>query len=388
MASIVVLSRLYELEDFGVWATFMAILMIGKTIACGGFHVCLMLPEEDAKAKDMLAISYRFNWITILINLAAILLLIYFAPSVVHKESILLFIVALPYAIFLEGKAQAAHSWLNRANKYKEMSYGMVAQTLTTVVFQILFGWIGVHDGLILGTVLGQTMLLIAMLRLANLPFFLSAPAHRLVTAFKEYKSFLTMGVTGNLVNNSASQLPYVFFPSFFGEAMTGQLSMVQQRVLAAPINLVSAAVSPVFFKEANTAHLANDGSLSKLVLRVNYIMWSMIIIPVLAIVFFGPEIFAFVLGEKWRVAGEYAQWLAPVMGVRFVTHPLAYLVDIKHRLRAQLIYNSILLLVTIVLFYEPILQLSAFDTIKAYGITFFSLQMCFLGYMLHLRKD
>jgi len=75
-------------------------------------------------------------------------------------------------------------------------------------------------------------------------------------------------------------------------------------------------------------------------------------------------------------------------MGVRFVTHPLSYLVDIKQRLRAQLMYNSLLLLITIILFYEPFLQLSDFDTIKAYGVTFFLLQMCFLGYMLHLRKD
>jgi len=367
----------------------MAILMIGKTISNGGFHVCLMLPEDDEKARDMLAISYRFNWITILVNLAAVLLIIYFAPSVVEEKSVMLFIIALPFAIFLEGKAQAAHSWLNRTNKYKEMSLGTVAQTLTTVFFQILFGWIGIEqNGLILGTVLGQIVLLFAMLRFAELPFFLNTPIQRLVTVFKEYKSFLTMGVTGNLINNSANQLPYVFLPNFFGEAVTGLFSMANQRVLAAPINLVSAAISPVFFKEANTAHLAKDGSLSRLVLRTNFVMWSMIIIPVLAIVFFGPEIFAFVLGEDWRVAGEYARWLAPLMGVRFVNHPMAYLVDIKYKLSAQLIYNSLLLFVTVILFYQPILQLSAFDTIKAYGVTLFVMQMCFLGYMIHLRKD
>ena len=230
--------------------------------------------------------------------------------------------------------------------------------------------------------------MLSSYLYFAKLPFSMHVPLARLKSVFAEYRPFLTKGVSGNLINNSANQLPFVLFGSFFGEAMNGEFAMVQQRILAAPSNLVSAAVSPVFFKEANVAHLAQDGSLSKLVLRVNYIMWGMIIIPVIAVIFFGPEIFAFVLGEKWRIAGEYAVWLAPLMGVRFVTQPLSYLVDIKQRLNAQLLYNSVLLLVTCMLFYQPFLQLSAFDTIKAYGSILFVLQMMFLGYMLHLRKD
>jgi len=389
LASIPILSRLYSKDEFGVWAIFMALMMIGKTIACGGFHVSLMLPKEEKKAVDLLALSYAFNWLTIGISLAVILLILFFAPTVIAPSQVTLFIIAIPLSVFIEGKAQAIHNWLNRDMKYKEMSYSTVAQTATTVVLSILFGFLDLRlNGLILGTLIGQVAMLLALLYLSKLPFFLKASFERMKVAYKEYKSFLTLGVTGNLINNSASQLPFVFFGGTFGETMNGQFSMVQQKILAAPINLVSAAVSPVFFKEANKAHLAQDGSLKKLVSQVNLVMWSLIIIPVIVVMLWGPDVFSFVLGEEWRTSGEYAQWLAPLMGVRFVTHPLSYLIDVKQRLRAQLIFNSLLLIATIVIFFQPILELTSFDTIRTYGVFVFILQVIFLMYLYRLRID
>jgi len=367
----------------------MALLAIGKTIACGGFHVCLMLPKERSKAKDLLAISYGFNWFTIIISLAAVLALIKFSPQSISESQHLLFIIALPLSIFIEGKAQAIHNWLNRDIKYKEMSMGTVLQTGATVSFSILFGWIGFqYNGMIIATLLGQIILLIALLYFSKLPFFIRPALHKIRMAFAEYRSFFTLGVTGNLINNSASQLPFVFFPGNFGDALTGQFSMAQQRILAAPVNLVSSAISPVFFKESNKAHLAQDGSLKKLVLQLNLVMWAMIIIPVLLIMIWGPEIFVFVLGDEWAIAGKYAQWLAPLMGVRFVTHPMSYLLDVKQRLRAQLTFNVLLLFATLIIFYPPILHLDDYTTIKVFGVTFFTLQIIFLGYLFHLRRD
>ena len=367
----------------------MALMMIGKAIANGGFHVSLMLPKEQSKAKTLLAICYKFNYLTIVISTIVILGLLYFVPTIIPENQILLFVVGLPISIFFEGKSQSAHSWLNRSQNYKAMSQGVIAQTAVTTLFQLLFGFMGFElNGLIVGTIIGQVTLMTIYLKTAKLSFFVSDTKEKIIAAFKEYKSFLTLGVTGNLVNNASSNLPYVFFLGAFGEALNGHFAMAQQRVLAAPINLVSSAISPVFFKEANKAHLAKDNSLSNLVFKVNGIMWAMIAPAVILIMIWGPEIFTFVLGDKWQTAGEYARWLAPLMGVRFVNHPMSYLIDIKQKLSAQLYYNSFLLLCTFIIFYKPILGLDDFTTIKVFGVSFFLIQSCFLAYLYSLKKD
>jgi len=389
VASILVYTRLYIDEDFGLWGIFMALVMIGKTIACGGFHVCLMLPKEESTARDLLSISYWFNWLTIIISIVAVCALIHFFPQSVSESQHLLFIFGVPLSIFLEGKSQAIHNWLNRDMRYKEMSWTTVTQTLTTVFFSILLGWVNTdYNGMVLGTLIGQFAMLATLLYFSKLPFFIRPALDKMKVAFKEYRSFFTLGVTGNLINNSASQLPFIFFGVTFGEGLNGQFSTAQQKILSAPVNLVSAAVSPVFFKESNKAHLAQDGSLKKLVNQLNLVMWAMIIVPVIVVMMWGPEIFAFVLGEEWVRAGMYAQWLAPLMGVRFVTHPMSYLLDVKQRLSAQLAFNILLLCATLIIFHPPILGLDDFTTIKVFGVSFFSLQLMFLMYLFHLRKD
>ena len=239
-----------------------------------------------------------------------------------------------------------------------------------------------------MATLIGQLGIMILYLRYAKLSFFISDTKERTIEAFKEYKSFLTLGVSGNIINNAASNLPYVFFLGSFGEALNGHFAMVQQRVLAAPINLVSSAVSPVFFKEANKAHLSPDNELPQLVYRFNAIMWLIIAPAVILVVLWGPQIFTFILGEQWLIAGEYARWLAPLMAVRFVNNPMSYLIDIKKKLSVQLYYNIFLLICTVVIFYTPILGLDDFTTIKVFGVSFFIIQSCFLAYLYSLRND
>ena len=41
-----------------------------------------------------------------------------------------------------------------------------------------------------------------------------------------------------------------------------------------------------------------------------------------LILAFFGPEIFGFVLGEEWAIAGSYAQILTPWLFLNFVFSP------------------------------------------------------------------
>ena len=367
----------------------MALMMIGKAISNGGFHVSLMLPKNKEKAKTLLSICYKFNYLTAIVSTLSILALIYFVPHIIPTNQVLLFAIGLPLSIFIEGKSQSAHSWLNRNKNYLAMSKGVVIQTAVTISFQLFFGYISLElNGLIIGTILGQIAIMIIYLKEAKLSFFISETREKTIAAFKEYKSFLTLGVSGNLINNASSNLPFVFFQGSFGDALSGHFVMTQQRILAAPINLVSSAVSPVFFKEANKAHLAKNNSLSNLVFRVNGVMWFMIIPAVILIMIWGPEIFTFVLGDQYQTAGEYARWLAPLMAVRFVNHPMSYLIDIKKKLNAQLYYNITLLLCTFVIFYNPILGLDDFMTIKVFGISFFIIQSCFLAYLYSLRKD
>ena len=56
----------------------------------------------------------------------------------------------------------------------------------------------------------------------------------------------------------------------------------------------------------------------------------------------FAPEIFAFVFGENWKVAGEFAQIMTPMFFLNFIVNPLSYTFFIAQKQKLNLILTMI----------------------------------------------
>ena len=66
---------------------------------------------------------------------------------------------------------------------------------------------------------------------------------------------------------------------------------------------------------------------------------------PALLLMLLGPELFAFVFGENWRQAGEFARWMAPWLYLVFVSSPLSTLFAVTESQKQGLAFQLILLL-------------------------------------------
>ena len=53
---------------------------------------------------------------------------------------------------------------------------------------------------------------------------------------------------------------------------------------------------------------------------------------------FLAPWLFPFVFGQKWKMAGEYAQILTPMFFLKFITSPLSSMYIIAQKQRLELI--------------------------------------------------
>lgn len=62
---------------------------------------------------------------------------------------------------------------------------------------------------------------------------------------------------------------------------------------------------------------------------------------------FFGEDIFSFIFGEKWRVAGKYAGYLTVAVAVRFCISPLSAIMTLNNNVKKGVVWQ-ILYLVTI----------------------------------------
>jgi O-antigen/teichoic acid export membrane protein len=143
----------------------------------------------------------------------------------------------------------------------------------------------------------------------------------KIIALAKRYKKFPKYSMWAGLFNNMSMQLTNILITLFYAVSTLGFYSLVQ-RVLAMPASLVGNSIGQVFFQEASkekqetgSAQISFNSTLKKLILLG--------IVPFGVLFFIVEDLFAFVFGEEWRIAGTYAQILIPLFFIRFFVSPL-----------------------------------------------------------------
>ena len=171
-------------------------------------------------------------------------------------------------------------------------------------------------------------------------------------------------------------QLTNILISSFFSVATLGFYSLVQ-KILGMPSALIGSSIGQVFFQEASEAK-KKDGNALNVYKRT---IKKLLIIGIFGfgILFFLIEdIFTFVFGEKWRVAGEYAQIVIPFFLVRFIFASTSSIYDIFNALKIELIWQIVLVIGIILILF--IFKDSGFKTfltyMTIYGVLMYSLSL------------
>ena len=77
--------------------------------------------------------------------------------------------------------------------------------------------------------------------------------------------------------------------------------------------------------------------------------------VPALVIFAFAPDLCAWVFGEPWREAGEFARILAPLYFLNFVASPLSYVFFVAGKQKIELLWQIALFITTITIFVAPL---------------------------------
>ncbi len=383
-------TRIYEPQHLGLLGMFLSFVVILRMLSNGGYEVTIVLPESDRAACDLLNLCFLLNILTVfascILVLAAEQLITFFYSDT--GDNLRQVIWLLPFSVLFEAGTAALKYWLNRFKKYKTLSLARFLQAIITVILTLYLGWEGfLVYGLIVGLVVGQGVQWLVMLLGSELPKYWQWNFQSIQQMAKQYRQFLQYGVLGTWFNSLASEVPFLILPRFFGEAVTG-LFHVARKVLFAPINLVGSSISTVYYEQASKAHQLGSPHLANLSKNTLRYMLLMSVVPSIILFFLGEEIFAIAFGEAYRTAGLYASWLIPWILVKFLSHPLTYLIDIKFKLKAQLFYNIILFLGQAgILIFCGLLLFSPLSTIMAYGMVGLVLSGIYLIFLLQLAE-
>ena len=352
------LTRLYDPGAFGQYAILSFVLSFAVVFATGKFELAVLLPKTDEEGWALVCLA---GGITIIVTLAGAVVfsgvLLTVGASWAHRLGVQTnialvgFIVLSSAMVFLSGWQCVLFVWMNRLGNYRSISAARIVQAFVMVFSQICLSFaIGGLFGLLTGTVIGLSFCL-----LVQIAFVIRSQKNRIPKLViikqvaRDYSNFPLHTIPTDLVGTLLVQFPIYFLGSRFSDEAVGYYSLAQ-RTLLAPMQLIASSVGDVFRQQASAIYL-QSGECSAYFRKIAIKLAAIATAAGVAVLIFSPDLFAFVFGEKWRIAGEYSRILIVMYSLKFVVSPLSFMFIIAKRTRLDLALHITFLVILIGVF-------------------------------------
>jgi len=334
-----ILTRLYSPADFGQFQIYVTVFSFVLIVAAWRFEVAVLLPKEDRGGVEVAVLGLAAVGLTC--TATAIAWAALTAAGALHGrlEVLARYGWILPAAVAGGGVTAVTMQWALREGDYRSVSIARIAQSSTIAATQIAAaltpaGGAGLPIGDAAGRLAGSATLLWRGWR-SHGALARQVRAADLRAMLVRYWRFPVISSGSALLNTAGIALPTVFL-SAFGDAPLGWFGLID-RMIGAPSALVGLQISQVY--GAKAARLAHDDPRGLRVLFRDMLVrlaWTGAL-PFAALGVAGPWIFAFVFGDEWRPAGQYAQFLAITQYIGFFVWPLMPTLNILEHQHWQL---------------------------------------------------
>lgn len=332
-----ILTRLYTPADFGVLALFTALNAVLSIVAAARYETAIMLPREEGDALNIVVLSAA---VTLFFATLLQLGLFVFEPEILAIADTPLmgkWMHALPLSVVLTSFTQIMIFWNNRGKKFRQLATARALHGIGIGSTQCLLGYGTASSiGLIIGHMMGHVLGLVALVKanLASMAEFRSSVSpHAVKKNASRYRRFPLFSLWGALFDSSATQVPLFVVASFYTASETGLFGFTV-KVLSLPLFLISSAISEVLYQKITQLDSTNPTLLRRYIVGI-FILLGCIATPFCALfIFFGVNIFAFVFGQTWALAGEFAGPLSIAAGARFMVSPLSVVLNLNHNIK------------------------------------------------------
>lgn len=347
-----ILTRIYTPEDFGVFALYIAISSIIAVIATGRYELAIMLPKKDEDAINIVVLSIIISFFVSFISLIIVFIFNTQITNLLGNQEISNWLYFIPMTVLLTGIFQSFNYWSNRKKQYKRLAVSKVIQSSTTVSTNLTMGFNGFSSsGLILGGVLGQgiaTGILTRMIWKEDSHRLNQMKRLKIFSMIRKYKKLPIYNLPNAIIDGFRLSGISILIAKFFTTATLGQFSLAWKMVQT-PMSLIGSSLSQVFFQKISSC---NKKDLYRIVMKF-ILQASIVSAPIfLFIFFFAVDVFMFVFGDNWKLAGEAASVMTPWLFLNFITSPLSTLFITLNKQDIMLIFAIFYMIIPLSLIY------------------------------------
>lgn len=383
-----IITRLYNPEDFSIFAVYSSILSILTVAICLRFEIAIPLPEKDEDALSLAILALLSNvGLTLLIALFILL----FQNSILdtlQQPQLAPFIWLIPIGIFFAGLYNTLQYWTTRKKKFTTIARTRMTQSIASSSIQIGGGYLGVGAfGLILGQVInfsaGIFKLFISFRKDTN-KLIHTVSIFQLKKNWHKYDKFPKYSTFESLANVGAVQLPVIIIAAVTIGPEAGYL-MLAMKVMAIPMGLIGSAMAQVYLAHAPEYYL--NGNLRIYTVRTIKQIAKIAVIPLISIGLVAPFIFPIIFGEIWAKAGYMVLWMIPWFVMQILSSPVSMSIHITGNQKIALMLQIAGLIIRVFFLFLISMTYSewVFEYFAISGFIFYTL---YLLIILKILKD
>jgi O-antigen/teichoic acid export membrane protein len=348
-----VIFRLYSPEEFGVFALFISIVTVLLPVVSGGYNLAIVSAKKNQDGNDLFVLSI---YATLIISAILLLFLFLFEEPIkifLDAKKLSLWFYAIPIAVCLQSLNLIIADYANRFKNYKLIAKSSVIRSFFYIILVISFGYFGLSNyGLFFSELLASVIIIIFVI-IHYKKFFIQINFknnRKLKFIIKKYINFPIFTVVPVILNNLATLMPIFFLTKFFSDLIVGYYFFAI-KIIYYPISFISSAISTLHLKKTSEL-ISQKKDVKPYFIKIMLILISFITIPAITVILFGPELFEFIFGKNWKIAGEFAQILMPAIALSFVVSSLSMIMISANKLAHYSIWSIISFLSTFVFFY------------------------------------
>ena len=321
-----VLARLFTPEAFGVAGLIQALGALPVLIATGQYYLALGITRHRTEAANVAALSLLLCPLLALALLPPVLLLQAdpgWLPESMRPAAAYLW--TIPGFMVASGVLFVTRLWEIRHANYRSMVASRLIESGGMAVSQIGFGLLALGPlGLIVGRWLGAAAAALHGLRLLYRQIGRAGlrriRLRRLSALARRHWRFPVYQLPANMLNELAQQLTPILLAVLYTIESVG-FYWFATRLLERPAIVLGENVGRVFYQHAADRRQAGE-RVSGLYWKTTALLAIAGLVPFGLVIAFGPELFAFVFGAEWEMAGHYARWIALANFVMLIAFP------------------------------------------------------------------
>lgn len=364
-----IIARLFLPEDFGLLATITSITIVLSVIATGKYETAILIANNKRNAANILFLSLFLSAIILFISFIFICCVNVLNLFDIHNYKLGNWIYLSPVISFFIIIYQCYNEWCVKNKYFVGLSINKITNTLSVTFSKAFLGWIKIPGGLIIGEVFGRfvsAMCCVFHAIRVDSDVFSEVSLARMKLLAKRYINCPKYIMPAQLMNTLGGELPVFILALYFGAEDVGYYAM-SLLILSVPSSVLSLAIRDVFRKRANDEFVAT-GDCRRIYLKTLGYISIISIIGFSLLYYIAPGLFAIVLGNDWRIAGEYAKLLVPMIAISFVTEIGTPMFIIAEKMKYLMTWQICYLLLS---FAGLIIGITIFNDIKSTLVCF-----------------